>query len=85
MTSLKQTLDNLAKVLSDKVAKDDTSLQESIDAFRALTAYYAAQGKRVRKQDDDEPDSDGFTFAGSDEVVNGSNSRDQKIRTRRNS
>ena len=84
MTSIEKTLDSWAGKLSDKAAKDDTPLQESIDAFKAVTAYYAAKGKRARKTDEDEPDEAGaFTFAGSDEVVHGS--RDQKVRARRNS
>ena len=83
--SLQQTLDKLAKTLSDKAAQKDTPLQESIDAFKALTAYYAAQQKRRGKQDDEEPDSEGFSFAGSDEVVNGESRQHPQVRARRNS
>lgn len=82
--SLEKTLDTWAGKLSEKAGQDDTPLQESIDAFKAVTAYYAAKGKRAKKQDsDEEPDDGAFSFAGSDEVVNGS--RDQKVRARRNS
>ena len=82
--TLEKTLDQWAGKLSDKAGQDDTPLQESIDAFKAVTAYYAAKGKRARKQDEDEPEEPGsFTFADSGEVVNGS--RDQKVRARRNS
>ena len=80
--TLKSTLDKLAKTLSDKAAEKNTPLQESIDAFKALTAYYAAQQKNRKNRDDDEPDSEGFSFAGSDEVVNGGNTQ---VRARRNS
>jgi hypothetical protein len=82
--TLEKTLDKWASTLSDKAAEKDTPLQESIDAFKAVTAYYAAKGKRARKADEDEPEEAGsFTFADSGEVVNGS--RDQKVRARRNS
>ena len=95
--TLEKTLDQWAGKLSDKAGQDDTPLQESIDAFKAVTAYYAAKGKRARKQDEDEPEEPGevttirgdsplvraFSFADSGEVVNGS--RDQKVRARRNS
>jgi hypothetical protein len=83
--TLKQTLDKLASQLSDKAAKDNTPLQESIDAFKALTAYYAAQQKNRKNQADDEPDSQGFSFAGSDEVVNGSPGQRKAVHPRRNS
>ena len=81
--TLKQTLDQWAQKLATKAAQDATPLQESTDAFKAVTAYYAAKGKRARKQDEDEPDSGEFTFAGSDEVIHGS--RGQKVRASRNS
>lgn len=83
--TLKITLDKLAKTLSDKAAEKNTPLQESIDAFKALTAYYAAQQKRSKNQPDDEPDSEGFSFAGNDEVVNGSPGQRAQVRARRNS
>ena len=83
--TLKSTLDKLAKTLSDKAAEKNTPLQESIDAFKALTAYYAARQKSAKKSgEDDEPETGGFTFAGSDEVVNGERQHPQ-VRTRRNS
>ena len=81
--TLKKTLDELAKTLGDKVRQTDTSLQESIDAFKALTAYYAVERKQLKKQDEDDPDSGGFSFAGKDEVAH--DSRTPQVRTRRNS
>ena len=83
MTSIEKTLDSWAGKLSDKAAKDDTPLQESIDAFKALTAYYAVERKQLKKQDEDDPDSGGFSFAGKDEVAH--DSRTPQVRTRRNS
>ena len=80
---LKKILDDWAKNLSTKASQKDTPLQESTDAFKAVTAYYAAQQKRGKKSDDEEPEDTGFSFAGSDEVVNGSGVA--KVRARRNS
>ena len=80
--TLKSTLDKLAKTLSDKAAEKNTPLQESIDAFKALTAYYAAQQKHAKKPSDDDDEPGGFNFSGSDEVVNGGNTQ---VRARRNS
>ena len=83
--TLQKTMDELANKLKDKAAQKDTPLQESIDAFKALTAYYAARQKSAKKSgEDDEPETGGFTFAGSDEVVNGERQHPQ-VRTRRNS
>ena len=78
--NLKEVLDKFAQKLKDKACEDDTPLQESIDAFKALTAYYATQQKNRKNQADDEPDSGEFSFA--DEVVNG---RSTKAPARRNS
>lgn len=68
--TLKATLDKWATDLSTKAAQKDTPLQESTDAFKAVTAYYAAQQKSAKNQPQDEDESGGFSFA--DEVVNGS-------------
>ena len=81
--TLKTTLDKWASELSTKAAQKDTPLQESTDAFKAVTAYYAAQQKSRKNQADDEPDSEGFSFA--DEVVNGSPGQRAQVRARRNS
>lgn len=78
--TLTQLLDKWAESLRDKAAQKDTSLQESTDAFKAVAAYHATQQKGRKKNEDDESDSDGFSFA--DEVVNGGN---PKAATRRNS
>ena len=83
--TLKQTLDKWAGELSVKAAQKDTPLQESTDAFKAVTAYYLGQQKNAKKHsDDDESGEGGFNFATSDEVVNGDRANPQ-VRTRRNS
>ena len=87
MKSLQKILDEWAEQLSDKAAQKDTPLQESTDAFKAVTAYYAAQQKRARKSgDEDEPEPGGFSFANSGEVIDG-DSRKQRasLHPRRNS
>ena len=78
--NLKQALDEFAKALKDKACQSATPLQESIDAFKALTAYYATQQKNRKNQADEESDPGEFSFA--DEVVNG---RSPKAPARRNS
>jgi len=85
--SLKAILDTWAEKLSAKAAEKDTPLQESTDAFKAVTAYFAATQKRGKKSgDDDEPaDTGGFSFVQSDEVINGAPGQRAKVRTRRDS
>ena len=78
--TLKSTLDKWADELSTKATLKTTTIQESTDAFKAVTAYYAAQQKIRKNQADDEPEPGGFSFA--DEVVHGGNTQ---VRTRRNS
>ena len=67
--NLKAEMDKFAAVLIKKASEDNTPLVERIDAFKAVTAYYAAQQKNRKGQSDEEPDPSGFTFA--DEVVHG--------------
>lgn len=81
--TLKKTLDDMADTIRKKVAEKDTSLQESIDAFKALTAYYAVQQKTRKKQDDDEPESEGFNFANG--IGEGQHGATPQVRTRRSS
>lgn len=81
--TLKATLDKWASELATKAAQKDTLLQESTDAFKAVTAYYAAQQKIAKKNPDDEDEPGGFSFA--DEVVNGSPGQRAQVRARRNS
>ena len=82
--TLKSTLDKWATDLSAKAADKDTTIQESTDAFKAVTSYYAATQKRGKKSaEDDEPPDGGFTF--NDEVVNGSPGQRAQVRARRNS
>ena len=69
-----------AGILRKKAEEKNTPLQESIDAFKAVTAYYAVELKQRKKSgDDEEPDDGGFTFG---EAGNGGSS---KIPSRRNS
>lgn len=83
--TLAKILDQWAENLSKKAAEKDTPLQESTDAFKAVTAYFAVQQKRAKKTDDDEPETGGaFTFAGAEEVVHGERQYPQ-VRARRNS
>lgn len=78
---LKQKLDEFAKALIEKASQDSTPLPESTDAFKAVTAYYAAQQKgRKKSGEDDEPDDGGFSFANG--VENGGS---PKVSARRNS
>jgi cytochrome c553 len=80
--TLKSILNKWAEELAAKAAQKDTCLQESTDAFKAVTAYYAAQQKTRKNQAEDEPEPGGFSFA--DEVGNGERQHPQ-VRTRRNS
>ena len=84
--TLKQTLDDWANKLATKAAEKDTPLQESTDAFKAVTSYYAAQQKlSLKSGKDDEPETGGFSFGQSDEVVNGSPGQHKTVHPRRNS
>ena len=81
--SLQKTLDDWAQELSSKASEKDTPLQESVDAFKAVTAYYAARTKNAKKSGDDESEEPGgFSFASGSEVINGAS---PKVRARRNS
>ena len=83
--TLRQILDDWAQKLSTKAAQDTTPLQESTDAFKAVTAYYAAKQKRGRKADEDAPpEPGGFSFEQGSEVVNGAGQR-KAVHPRRNS
>ena len=84
--TLKKTLDDWADKLAKKAAENATSLQESIDAFKAVATYFATTQKRAKKPDEeDEPDSGGFNFAHSGEVVNGEPGQRKAVHSRRNS
>lgn len=85
--SLKQTLDDWADKLAKKATEATTPLQESTDAFKAVTAYFAAQQKRGKKADiEEEPEESGaFTFAHGSEVVNGESRQRKTVLGRRNS
>lgn len=81
--SLKKILDEWAKKLSAKASEKDTPLQESTDAFKAVTAYFTALGKKRQDHPDAEDETGEFSFA--DEVVNGSPGQHTKVRARRDS
>ena len=85
--SLKKILDDWAEKLSTKAAETDTSLQESTDAFKAVTAFYAATQKRGRKpgEDDEPPEAGGFSFDHGNELVNGDHGQRKALHSRRNS
>jgi len=83
--TLQKTLDQLAETLSKKAAEKTTPLQESIDAFKALTAYFAVQQKRGKRQPEDDEPTGGFSFADSTEVVNGEPRQRATVHPRRNS
>lgn len=78
---LKEALDKAATALIEKVKQKDTPLQESIDAFKAVTSYYAAQqkGRGKKSESDEDEESGGFSFG---EAGNGGN---PKVPARRNS
>ena len=79
MTKLTKVLDDWANDLAKKAQKA-TTLQESTDAFKAVSAYHAAVQKNAKKHPTDEDDEGGFSFASS-EVVNGG--QRAKVRTSR--
>jgi hypothetical protein len=78
--NLRKIMDDFAETLSKKACEKNTPLQESTDAFKALTAYYAVLQKQAKKGGDDDTETDGFTFG--EDVVHG---RAKTTATRRNS
>lgn len=83
---LRTDLDKLAGQIAKKAAQDATSLQESVDALKALTPYYALTQKLAAKSGDDE--TDGATFeAFSAQLVEPQedrpNGRSPQVRSRR--
>ena len=82
MSGLKKTLDDWANKLAKKATEKDTSLQESTDAFKAVTAYYTALGKNANKHPIPDEEEGGFSFEHS-EVVNGSPRQRAQVRARR--
>ena len=80
--TLQQIMDKWAKGLCDKASRDTTPLAESTDAFKAVTAYYAARQKLAKKTGEEDDDSEGFRFD-QIEVPNGGGST--KVRAGRNS
>lgn len=80
--TLQQTMDKWAQKLFAKAEKDATPLAESTDAFKAVTAYYAARQKLAKKTGEEDDDTDGFRFD-QIEVPNGGGSK--KVRASRDS
>ena len=78
---LEKLLSDWAKKLAAKAAQNDTPLQESTDAFKAVTAYYAATKKGRAKSDDEDDEPGGFTFG---EVAHDDRER-PPVRTQRDS
>lgn len=62
MTDLRADLDKLAANVAQKATLSATSLQESVDALKALTSYYAATQKVDAKNGGDDSDEDAPTF-----------------------
>ena len=60
MTDFKKNFDKVAKNIADKAANKDTPFAEVIDAFKAMTAYYALQ---LKHKDAPDEDTSGFDFA----------------------
>lgn len=83
MSNLKKTLDDWAEKLAKKAAETNTPLQDSTDAFKAVTSYYAARQKTAKKQNDDDEEPGGFSFT--DEVIHGGTEQRASVRARRNS
>jgi len=67
--SLEKKLDDFATKLIAKACEDSTPLVERTDAFKAVTAYYAAKNKKRGKSDDEDADPEAFTFTG--DLING--------------
>jgi hypothetical protein len=59
--NLRADLDKLAGQIAKKAAQDVTTLQESVDALKALTPYYALTQKLALKGSDSD-EANGATF-----------------------
>ncbi len=57
----RQSLDKLAKSISETAQQDATDFKDRLDAFKFLTAYYALLMKHAGKGGGDD-DDDGFDF-----------------------
>ena len=76
--TLQKTMDKWAQDLCRKASDKATPLPESTDAFKAVTAYYAARQKLAKKTGEEDDDSSEFRFD-QIEVPNGGGST--KVRT----
>ena len=56
---LREELDKLVGSLGKRAAENDADFKDSLDYFKALTAYYALRRKHP---DDPSGDDDGFDF-----------------------
>lgn len=63
MTDFKHSLHQLAQTIAKKAQQDTTSLSDQLDAFKALTTYYAAMAKQRGKAGDEPDESDGPSLA----------------------
>ncbi len=59
--TLRSNLEKLSEYIAKKAADKDTSLQEMVDALKALTPYYALTAKLDAKGSGDD-EGDGATF-----------------------
>lgn len=84
--TLRAALDKLAAEIAKKAAEDATSLQESVDALKALVPYYALLQKLKGKDSDKDDDADNFDAFSADiaatEQKESANGRTAKIRSR---
>lgn len=60
MTAFLDEMDQLAAEIAKAAREDKTSLDIKIDAFKALTPYYAHQMKNKGKEDDTDDDLPNF-------------------------
>lgn len=58
--NLKSELDQMAKSLIDKAKENETPLAEIVDAFKAVTAYYALDLKRKGREPAEDQDENSF-------------------------
>lgn len=78
--SLREDMDALAKAVREKATEKNTPLQESIDALKALTAYYSA----VQKNKGDDPgDPEKPTFDDFSQQINEGHQPDATVPGRR--
>lgn len=65
--TVREDLDRVANRVANKAAEDGTALELSVDALKALTAYYTAITKP--RKSEAEPDEDASTFANFEQSI----------------